>query len=112
MISPGESFGQINFGHAELGDKRRTKKLVDLADLMSRRPGGALPQKLNNPKDLKAFYRLMNSSERLLGTATGKLGAQYFAMIRAYDKWNQSLPVGLSILLILLTFLVIAVLSV
>lgn len=63
MISLGESFGQTNFGHAQLGDKRRTKKLVALADLMSRRPGGALPQKLNNPKDLKAFYRLMNREE-------------------------------------------------
>lgn len=30
---------------------------------MARRPGGSLPQKLNNPNDLKAFYRLMNCEQ-------------------------------------------------
>lgn len=60
MISPGKTFGETNFAHAQLGDARRTKRLVALADSMARRPGGALPQKLNNPKDLKAFYRLMD----------------------------------------------------
>lgn len=63
MISTGQTFGQINFADAELGDKRRTKRLVETADLMTRRPGGTLPQKLNNPKDLKAFYRLMNCEQ-------------------------------------------------
>ncbi len=63
MNSPGKTFGELNFAHAQLGDKRRTKKLVAIADLMARRPGGALPQKLNNPKDLKAFYRLMNCED-------------------------------------------------
>jgi hypothetical protein len=63
MTTQMESFGQTNFGHAKLGDKRRTQRLVALADLMVRRPGGALPQKLNNPKDLKAFYRLMNCDD-------------------------------------------------
>ncbi len=55
MIAPAETFGQTNFAHAQLGDKRRTKKLVAIADLMARRPGGTLPQKLNDPKDLKAW---------------------------------------------------------
>jgi len=63
MIAPGKTFGQTNFASAKLGDKRRTKRLVALADLMARRPGGSLPQKLNNPKDLRAFYRLMNCEE-------------------------------------------------
>src|SRR5690606_11333971 len=60
MISPGKTFGQTNFAHAQLGDSRRTDRHVALADLMALRPGGALPQKLNDPKDLKAFYRLMD----------------------------------------------------
>jgi hypothetical protein len=63
MIAPAETFGQTNFAHSQLGDKRRTKKLVAIADLMARRPGGTLPQKLNDPKDLKAFYRLMNCEQ-------------------------------------------------
>lgn len=58
-----ESFGQRSFGDAELGDARRTQRLIRTANLMSRRPGGTLPQKLRNPKDLRAFYRLMNCEE-------------------------------------------------
>ena len=54
-----QSFGQMNFGHAQLGDQRRTKRLVSLVDLMCQRPGGSLPQKLRSPADLQAFYRLM-----------------------------------------------------
>lgn len=63
MKSRIESFGEMNFGNAELGDARRTKRLVKTANLMCRRPGGSLPQKLRNPKDLRAFYRLMNCEE-------------------------------------------------
>ena len=57
------SFGQRNFGHADLGDKRRTKRLVELADRMVHRPGGSLPEKVNSPKDLKAMYRLFNGKK-------------------------------------------------
>ncbi len=63
MISSSQTFGQANFADAQLGDLRRTKRLVATADMMARRPGGSLPQKLNNPKDLKAFYRLMDCEE-------------------------------------------------
>ena len=53
------SFGSENFANTELGDRRRTKRLVQLTDQMCRRPGGSLPQKLRKPADLQAFYRLM-----------------------------------------------------
>lgn len=53
-----ESFGQMHFGNAVLGDKRRTNCLVRCADALSRHPGGTLPDKINSPADLKAFYRL------------------------------------------------------
>ena len=55
------SFGEVNFGNTKLGDTRRTRRLVQVANLMQRRPGGSLPQKIRSPKDLRAFYRLMNS---------------------------------------------------
>ncbi len=55
------SFGERNFGHVELGDERLNRRLVKIADQMVFRPGGSLPEKLNVPKDLKAFYRLMDS---------------------------------------------------
>jgi Transposase DNA-binding/Transposase DDE domain len=55
------SFGQVNFATAELGDERRTRRLVELADRISRHPGGSFPEKLHSPADLKALYRLCAS---------------------------------------------------
>ena len=57
------SFGFTNFGKVDLGHKRRTDRLVALVDGMCRHPGGTLPDKLNRPADLRAFYRLMNRPE-------------------------------------------------
>ena len=57
------SLGQVIFGHAELGDKRRTARLVETFDLMQRHPGGTLPDKLSIPADLRAFYRLCDADE-------------------------------------------------
>jgi len=53
--------GQAMFGHAELGDRRRTERLVTTFDQMRRHPGGSLPDKLASPADLKALYRLCAS---------------------------------------------------
>ena len=57
------TFGMQNFGQLELGDRRRTRCLVKIVDLMCRHPGGTLPDKLNRPADLRAFYRLVNRPE-------------------------------------------------
>jgi hypothetical protein len=58
-MTQAHSFGEKNFGHTQLGDKRRTKRLACLVDQMCLRPGGTLPQKFRSPADLQAFYRLM-----------------------------------------------------
>jgi hypothetical protein len=57
------SFAQANFGQLDLGDERRTRRLVQSVEEMCRHPGGTLPDKLNQPADLRGFYRLMNRSE-------------------------------------------------
>lgn len=54
------SFGQRNFGTVNLGDKRSNKRIVNLVDIMCRHPGGSLPDKLSQPEDLRAFYRVVN----------------------------------------------------
>jgi hypothetical protein len=54
-MTDGKSFGAMNFGHAQLGDERRTRRLVQLVDQMCQRPGGTLPQKFRSPADLQAF---------------------------------------------------------
>jgi len=57
------SFGEMNFGHAELGDKRRTRRLVRVADAVARHPGGSLPVKMKDPAGLEALYHLMKCEQ-------------------------------------------------
>lgn len=58
-----DAFAFRNFGTLDLGDVRRTRRLVALVDRLCRHPGGTLPDKLNDPADLRAFYRLMGRRE-------------------------------------------------
>ena len=57
------NLGQAIFGHAQLGDQRRTAPLVETFNLMRRHPGGTLPDKLSTPADLRAFYRLCDADD-------------------------------------------------
>jgi Transposase DNA-binding/Transposase Tn5 dimerisation domain len=50
------------FGAAELGDARRTKRLVALARQLARSPHCSLPQSLS-PAELKAGYRFFDNEE-------------------------------------------------
>jgi hypothetical protein len=55
-----ESFGEINFGKAILGDRRRTMRLVRTADALVRHPGGSLPEKLRASGELSGLYHMVN----------------------------------------------------
>jgi hypothetical protein len=57
------SLGQAIFGGIELGDTRRTARLVKTFDLIQKHPGGTLPDKLQSPAPLRALYRLCNRKE-------------------------------------------------
>lgn len=63
QIDPGMSLGRAIFGQIDLGDARRTERLVATFDLLHKHPGGTLPGKLSNPADLRGFYRLCNREE-------------------------------------------------
>ena len=63
MAEPRLSFGERNFGAADLGDERRSRRLPKLVTQMQRHPGGTLPQKLPRPEDLEAFYRLCDADD-------------------------------------------------
>jgi hypothetical protein len=54
-----QSFGKEHFSAARLGDRRRTRCLVDLADRFARHPSGSLPQKCQDPNALRRCYDLM-----------------------------------------------------
>ena len=57
------SLGQEIFGAAELGDRRRTARLVRSFTTMCSHPGGTLPEKLASPPELRAFYRLCDADD-------------------------------------------------
>lgn len=63
LMSEQGSFGQQHFGKAMLGDRRRTERLVAIADRLVKHPSGSLPNKLGDPMALKALYRLMEADE-------------------------------------------------
>jgi hypothetical protein len=56
-------FGQLHFGSARLGDARRTRRLVKIADRIMEHPGGSLPQKMSGWAELMGLYRLMEAQE-------------------------------------------------
>src|SRR5215213_5869501 len=57
------TWGQAIFGAAELGDLRRTARLVRSFDRVCAHPGGTLPDKFASPPDLRGFYHLCDSDE-------------------------------------------------
>lgn len=54
-----DSFGAEHFGEASLGDVRRTRSLIELADRFFRHPAGTLPHKCKCPNALRRCYDLM-----------------------------------------------------
>jgi hypothetical protein len=50
-------WAQEEFGFAQLGDKRRNKRLVKIAEHLAASPGGTLPQAFPDWAELKAAYR-------------------------------------------------------
>lgn len=51
------------FGNCELGDARRTNRLVQVATQAAGRPDGSTPDQTESWGDCKAVYRLMNCNE-------------------------------------------------
>lgn len=52
-----------NFGTCELGDVRRTRRAVKVAQQMAEHPDGSTPDQMECWKDLKAAYRLFDSDD-------------------------------------------------
>lgn len=71
LLSAGQ-WAQIEFGFARLGDQRRNKRLVNIAEHLAAHPGGALPQAFPDWAELKAAYRFFGQNgvtyERVLAS--------------------------------------------
>jgi hypothetical protein len=62
----------MEFSEASLGDQRRTRRLVQVAESLARTPTGTLPTAFETWADLKAAYRLLACSDV---TPEGVMGA-------------------------------------
>lgn len=65
------AMAEEHFGSADLGDARRTRRLVKTARLILARPGGTLPSKLPDWSDLVGMYRLAGSEAVTHEAVTG-----------------------------------------
>jgi transposase-like protein len=79
------SFGSLHFGEVQLGDLRRTRRLVRAADAIVQHPGGTLPQKLHDPYPLDAVYRLANRKEVTHATVLEPHRQRTLRLMRAAD---------------------------
>ena len=66
MITPAillelRQWAEATFGTAQLGDPRRTRRAVAIAEAMAREPGASLPTQLHDPAALEATYRFVHS---------------------------------------------------
>ena len=57
------SWAATEFGEAELGDARRTARLVDLARTLAERPSASLPEACEDLAQLKAAYRFFDTED-------------------------------------------------
>jgi hypothetical protein len=63
-------WAQHEFGLVDLGDVRRGKRLVSTATILTTRPSGSLPRRLDW-NELRAFYRLVDQDTASLATLGG-----------------------------------------
>src|SRR5580692_3764918 len=62
LMAPAQ-WAQAEFALAELGDQRRTNRLVTMATHLAQTPTGTLPQAFPEWQDLKAAYRFLDHVE-------------------------------------------------
>lgn len=58
-----KTWARQQFADCDLGDKRRTKRLVKMAERIANNPAGSFPEEMEQWADLKAAYRLFDREE-------------------------------------------------
>src|SRR6266702_1842475 len=82
-MSP-ETWAQATCGEVKLGEERRTRRAVSLAQAMAREPNVSLPKQLGQPKEVKATYRFLQSAQ-----------VKYEALMRPHVQQCEQQPVVL-----------------
>ena len=85
-----ESWAVTEFGEAELGDARRTQRVIRLATALAQHPDAGLPEACGSRAALKAGYRVFANE----AIAPGELLASHVA---ATLERAVSVPVGLAV---------------
>jgi hypothetical protein len=62
-MQPVTEWAQLNFGNCELGDKRRTNRLMQVAEDIASNPSATLPNQMDGWGDLRAAYNLFGRKE-------------------------------------------------
>src|SRR4029077_3560195 len=62
-VATDSNWAVSEFADAELGDLRRTKRLVELANVLAQHPTAALPEACGNGAMLKAAYRFFSTDD-------------------------------------------------
>jgi hypothetical protein len=62
VLSNEDSWAVTEFAEAELGDARRTQRLIALATTLAQRPGASLPEACGDRAMLKAAYRFFDNA--------------------------------------------------
>lgn len=68
---PAADWAQSEFAFAELGDQRRNKRLVNIAQKLAANPGGTLPQAFPDWAELKGAYRFFSSGRATFDAIIG-----------------------------------------
>jgi Transposase DNA-binding/Transposase Tn5 dimerisation domain len=63
LVQSTTEWAQANFGECDLGDQRRTNRLVAVAETIANNPSSSLPNQFEHWGDLKAVYRLFDCEE-------------------------------------------------
>ena len=56
-------WAEVEFGNADLGDPRRTRRLIEIATARAQRPSVSLPQCFENKAALKAMYKFCDNEQ-------------------------------------------------
>jgi Transposase DNA-binding/Transposase Tn5 dimerisation domain len=68
---PVSEWAERNFRECDLGDKRRNRRVIEIAEQMSANPSASLPDQLPAWSDLKAAYRLFDCEQATLPAIAG-----------------------------------------
>lgn len=78
-LADASAWAAAQFGAAALGDRRRTRRLVQVAAAMARDSSGTIPQQMGAPAAMKATYRLFAADD----VTHAAVCAPHFAQTRA-----------------------------